>query len=229
MYDDVVANVFTSVLLIVMATTEWWKWYWEFPPSPWLYTICAVLFSAYTAWKVRRALAKVKNLRLGRDGEKAIGQFLESLRESGAKVFHDVTGEGFNLDHVVIHPTGVYVVETKTLSKPDRGEAKLVFDGRRVLKNNREMDRNAVTQVAAGGAWLRELLHSSTGHRFPVRPVVVYTGWFIQPTAEAKTSEVWVLNPKALPAFISNSKTRLSSEQVSLCAYHLSRHIRNAP
>jgi hypothetical protein len=58
--------------------------------------------------------------------------------------------------------------------------------------------------------------------------VVLFPGWFIEPTAESKQSDVWVLNPKALPAFISNSQKRLSGEDMSLVAYHLSRFVRMA-
>jgi hypothetical protein len=61
-----------------------------------------------------------------------------------------------------------------------------------------------------------------------LKNVVLFPGWFIEPTAESKQSDVWVLNPKALPAFISNSRKRLSVEDVSLVAYHLSRFIRKA-
>ena len=50
-----------------------------------------------------------------------------------AAVLHDFPGEGFNLDDVVVHPSGVYYVETKTLSKPLKGQAKLFFDGDSVL------------------------------------------------------------------------------------------------
>lgn len=188
--DEILYYYLIALVTIIMALTEWWRWYMQAPPSPLIYSVMAIIVCGYAVWKVRKARQKVKNIRLGRDGEKAVGQFLESLRETGAKIFHDIQGESFNLDHVVIHASGVYVIETKTLSKPDRGEARLVFDGDRVLKNNIEMDRNAVVQVRAGTTWLRELLQSSTGYRFPVRPVVVYPGWFIQPTAEARSSEV---------------------------------------
>lgn len=224
-YDEIIYHFMISIFLVIMAALEWRRWYAQTPPSPLGITIVAILVITYSAWKIRRAWKKAKNLKLGLTGEKAVGQFLERLREQGSRVFHDIPGENFNLDHVVIHSSGIYVIETKTLSKPDKGEAKLVFDGQRVLKNGREMDRNAVIQVTAGSTWLREVLKSSTGRSFPVRPVVVYPGWFIQPTAEAKNSKVWVLNPKALPAFIANSKQNLTPEEVHLCSHHLTKHI----
>lgn len=225
LYESVLLYFMVSVALVIMAALEWWRWYTQAPPSPMAMSAAAVLFVAYSAWKVRKGWKKAKNIKLGLSGEKAVGQFLERLREQGCRVFHDIPGENFNLDHVVIHSSGIYVIETKTLSKPERGDAKLVYDGQRVLKNGMEMDRNAVVQAMAGSSWLREVLKSSTGRSFPIRPVVVYPGWFIQPTAEAKHCEVWVLNPKALPSFISNSKQRLTTEDVHLCSHHLTKHI----
>ena len=48
---------------------------------------------------------KVRALQLGRDGERAVGQFLEQqLLSEGARVIHDIPADGFNLDHVVISP-----------------------------------------------------------------------------------------------------------------------------
>lgn len=227
-YDEVIQYVIIAFGFVLVAGVEWLRWLRDSPPNPWLYTFIALPVVILAAWKINRALAKARNLRLGRDGEKAVGQYLDGLREAGAKVLHDLPGNGFNIDHVVIHETGVYVIETKTLSKPDRGEAKLIYDGTTVLKGGLKPDRNPIQQVRAARQWLKELLKESTGKEFSVRAVVVYPGWFIQPTAEAKSSDVWVLNPKALPSFIKHSATQLQSEDVSLCAYHLSRYVRSS-
>ena len=226
LYDDILFYAMSAAFIVILAGLEWWRWYAQTPPSPFVLTVFAVIALAVASWKIRKAWKKVKNIKLGLDGERAVGQFLERLREKGARVMHDVPGEDFNLDHVVVHSSGIYVIETKTLSKPDRGEAKLIYDGERILKNGMEPDRNPITQVLAGSKWLSELLEDSTGRRFPVRPVVVFPGWYIQPTAEAKGSNVWVLNPKALPAFISNSRETLKPDEVSMCALHLDKYIR---
>lgn len=38
----------------------------------------------------------------GPNGERAVGQYLELLREQGVKVFHDIPSDNFNLDHVLV-------------------------------------------------------------------------------------------------------------------------------
>lgn len=225
-FDSVLPYLFGSGLMFFLAVMEWYQWYFELPPKPVLLGLVAAVVFAITFVKFRQAVRKAKRIKLGRDGEKAVGQYLEDLRERGAKVFHDIRGPDFNIDHVVIHTTGVYVLETKTYSKPDRGRARIQFNGDELRVMGRKPDRNPVIQVKALSQWLKELLQESTGKAFEPRPVVLFPGWFIEPTAEAKKSDVWVLNPKALPAFIKNSKDRLSIESVKLVAYHLSRYIR---
>jgi len=58
----------------------------------------------------------------------------------------DVVGDGFNVDHVLIGPAGVFTVETKTHSKP-RGDARVVFDGEAIQVAGMEPDRDPVVQA----------------------------------------------------------------------------------
>lgn len=225
-YDNVLLYVMLSTFAFVIAGLEWWRWYAHTPPTPVLWTVLAVVLFSMASWKIRIAWKQIKNIKLGMDGEKAVGQFLERVREYGANVFHDVPAIGFNLDHVVIHSTGVYVIETKTFSKPDKGEAKLVYDGEQVLKNGFQLDRNPIVQVTAASKWLCELLENSTGRKFPIKSVVVFPGWFIEQTPEAKKSNVWVLNPKALPEYIKSGKEILQLDEVKMCSFHLSKYVR---
>lgn len=225
-YDQIYRYLVVSLWVVMLVFLEWWRWYKDIPPAPITYTIFALLFIGFSIWKVARAIRQLQPLKQGRDGEKAVGQYLERLRESGAKVFHDIPAKDFNLDHVVVAKSGAYIVETKSYSKPDKGEAIVSFDGEKVYLNGMESKSNPITQVKAATNWLRQMLKESTGKEFQLRSVVLFPGWFIQSTAEAKSSEVWVLNPKALPAFIMNSKNKHPTEDVGLASYHLSRYIR---
>ena len=226
-YDEIFKYFFISFFLIMMAGMEWLHWYFKSPPSPWLFSFIALITVLYSTVKIIRTKKELKTLRQGRDGEKAVGQYLELLRENGAKIFHDIPAKGFNLDHVVICKSGVYVIETKTFSKPDKGEAKILFNGEAIFLNGKIENNKPVVQVKAAANWLKDLINESTGRKFAIKPVVVFPGWYIEPTSEAKSSEVWVLNPRALPAFIGNSKEQLSTEEVSMVSFHLSRYVRS--
>lgn len=75
--------------------------------------------------------------------------------------------------------------------------------------------------------WLRDLLlRDSTGRACVVRAAVLYPGWFVKMTAKPHGQTIWVLNPKALPAFLGHQPVSLTEADVQLATYHLSRFIR---
>ncbi|MEM1090669.1 MAG: nuclease-related domain-containing protein [Pseudomonadota bacterium] len=226
--DDIVVYLMAAGFLVVVAMQHWLIWFTQKPPNPWYISVAAAIAVIVATVKIRKSLKTAKNVKLGLEGERAVGQYLDRLHKRGALVLHDIPGEGFNLDHVVIDVSGIYLIETRTLSKPDRGQAKLTFNGERIFKGQFELARNPIIQVLAGTRWLRDLLESSTGRQFPIRPVVVFPGWYVEKTQEAKQSSVWVLEPKALPSFIENSGKKLKPEDVNLCAFHLARYIRSS-
>lgn len=127
-------------------------------------------------WQFIGIKRRVAQLKQGRDGELVVGQFLDGLREDGARIFHDIPGEGFNLDHVVISQKGFFVVETKTLSKP-YPDARITIDGEQILVAGRTMDRDPIKQARSQVSWLSKVLEETTGKRFPIKGSVVFPGW----------------------------------------------------
>lgn len=157
-----------------------------------------------------------------RDSDTALAPVLDRLEGQGAIVFHDVPGEGFDLDHVVIHPTGVYVLDTVTTSAP--GRSAVNFDGSALRLNGGEPGDSLITRARAASAWLQELLESATGRPVLVRPTLVFPGGFVE-SEQALDADMLVVNPGALPGFVANARPVLSRQDVMLVAYHLSRFI----
>lgn len=213
-----------ALFVVLIAVLEWLKYYWSVPRSPILYSFVAIPPLAYAVLRFFRVKREWETLRLGRDGEKDVGQKLEVLREAGYEVFHDIIGDGFNIDHVLIGPAGVFTVETKTYSKRP-GNPSVVFDGNKVLIDGLEPDRNPVVQAKVQAGWLRELLSESTGQKYDVRPVIVYPGWFVENRSPGKKT-IWVLNPKGLPGFLDHEPVQLTSEEAQLASFHLNRFAR---
>lgn len=177
-------------------------------------------------WKIARFRKELKALKLGLDGEKAVGQYLERLRANGYQVFHDIPGDNFNIDHVVVGPTGIYTVETKTWSKPTDRNAIITFDGTRLLRDGNDVKRDPIVQCRAQATWLRQLLEESTGRKLAIHPVLVFPGWFV----EADNNKgLWVLEPKQLVGFLRQSNKTLTTEEVHLVSFHLSRFVRSMP
>lgn len=164
------------------------------------------------------------NLRLGARGEVVVGQRLEELRTMGYRVFHDICEKGYNIDHVLIGHGGVFVIETKTISKPVGRKAVVSCKGERLLVDGRELDRDPLRQVRAGADEIASVLERATGKRLQRRGVVLFPGWWID--GRPAGLDVWVLNPKVLPAFLAQEPEVLKPEEVGLLASALEAHVR---
>jgi len=206
-----------ATLMGFMAVYDWTVALLQYTPRPAVSTTLALVGAGYAAYKYVDFKCTIDRLRLGRDGERIVGQFLENLRADGARVFHDLVGDGLNIDHVVVSPHGIFVLETKSYSKPGRGDAVMQFDGERLLVNGVEFTSHPVRQVQALARWLSNQLLESTGRRFPIRAVVLVPGWFVQVITK-RPPEVWVLNPKQLSAHIHREPVALKREDVALVA-----------
>jgi hypothetical protein len=214
-----------TLIMVMWAGLEWLRYFLPTQPNPWINTTIAVLAGTYSLWQFRKFWPQIKAMKLAEEGEKAVGQFLEGLRGFGYQVFHDVVGPSFNVDHVIIGPGGVFTVETKTWKKPRKGSPKVVFDGERLTAGGFPPERNPVVQAKAQADWLGSILEQSTGRKFKARPVILFPGWWVEAT-KGSQRDLWVLEPKALPAFLEHQEDRLSPEDVKLAAFHLSRYIR---
>ena len=215
--DRILPIIMFTVMMGFVAVYDWTVVLLQYRPHPYLSTSLALVGAAYTTYKYFDFKRTMDRLRLGRDGERIVGQFLENLRADGSRVFHDLVGNGLNIDHVVVSPHGIFVLETKTWSKPGQGEAVLQYDGERLLRHGVEFTRHPVRQVQALARWLGEQLFESTGRRFPIRPVVLVPGWFVEVTT-TRPPEVWVLNPKQLSAYIAREPVVVKREHVALVA-----------
>ncbi|MEO1636896.1 MAG: nuclease-related domain-containing protein [Cyanobacteria bacterium J06631_9] len=226
MDEDVSVLIAVMMLCLVTAGYEWWRWYANVPYHPVYTTLFGGGIATYCVFRLYRLKQQLKTLKLARDGEKAVGQYLERLREKGYRIFHDVIGDHFNLDHVIIGSQGIFTIETKTFSKPIKGKANIYFDGKAITINGNTPERNPITQAQAQAHWLSEQITASTGQTHPIKPVVVFPGWFVTSSSQAKSSNVWVINLKGLPKFLEHAPNRLNPETVQLIAYHLSRYVR---
>jgi hypothetical protein len=195
------------------------------PHQPVLFGAGALIFTAIAAWKIRHMLPTVRALRQGRDGERVVGQILEELRADGAFVFHDVPADEFNLDHVLVTAKGIFVVETKTWSK--RGKNPSISARAGCLYRDGVMVKpNPIDQARAEADWLRQMLKDSTAQAFPVRAVLLFPGWWIESVDQETKAKVWVLNSKALRAFLSREPELLAASDVALAAHRISLHVR---
>jgi hypothetical protein len=116
-----------------------------------------------------------------------------------------------NIDHVLIGPAGVLVIETKTISKPSGRKAIVRFDGERLLVDGRPLDRDPIAQARRNAADVRAMIQGALGandaSNIPVRPVVLFPGWWVEPP---KGQDFWALNPGQLFKWTQTNERRAS-------------------
>lgn len=226
-YEKLLGYYSVAIIMVIAIAYEWFRYFWPLPNAPIIFTLLAGIACFFFIYKFITNFRKLKNMKQGRDGERAVGQYLEEFRESGCRVFHDIIGDSFNVDHVVISDKGIFVIETKTYSKPVSGRANITYDGQQILINGKKTYTDIIVQVNAATSYIKEVLKDSTGKDFEPFPVVLFPGWFIEGQGN-RQGNLWVLEPKAFRKFLDRQTVKLSAEDVKLASYHLSRFIRTS-
>ena len=221
---DLVYWILVPCVSIVLAIGDWFRFFNPRPAQPIPVTVITLILIAWGTYKIIKGKREVDRLKMARDGEKLVAEGLQEMIKQGATVLNDIQSDKFNIDHVVVSKNGIFLIETKTFSKPAKKESKISFDNEQVFADGFLIDRSPIQQAKALAKWLQDLLVQSTGLKFNIRPVVLFPGWFIEPMKRGQ--EVWILNPKALPVFISNEPVSLKESDVHLVAFHLSRYVR---
>lgn len=197
----------------------------------------AIFFCVLLFKKNMRFLEKCQ---IGRDGEKATGAYLERvMHERKARVLHDVpfqwkdAGRKGNIDHIIVHQSGVWVVETKTLGAIEGdNERKIVYkDGQFVPSVQYSIGRDPVKQARGAAAWLKEMLEEKLGGEISlswVYSAVVFPGWQVQNETEGAQDEkeTLVLNPEVFPSHLDGLESRFADEQVRKIANVIAEHVR---
>lgn len=153
-----------------------------------------------------RRLKRGQAIELGLLGERSVADILERLVKSDCKIFHDIAGDQGrgNLDHVVVGPGGVFVIETKTRRK--RPGDKAVYDGTTLRLGTFDATQAILPQARACRDDIERRLQARLGHRVPVRGIVVLPGWWVDTTGKA---ELWVLNPTHAVSWIEREPTAI--------------------
>ncbi|MFA7383245.1 MAG: nuclease-related domain-containing protein [Desulfurivibrionaceae bacterium] len=183
-----------------------------------LISVGGVLFFIFQEVRIFR---KRQLLRLGLECELAVGQQLNQLMLLGCRVYHDFPAEGFNIDHIVIGPAGVYAVETKGRAKPDKGggteEALVVYDGKG-LQFPGWSETKPIAQAKRQAQWLENWLKSAVGESVTVLPALALPGWYI----DRKARNMAVFNAKN-PDFLAkgNGEVKLTEAMIQRVAHQV--------
>lgn len=177
--------------------------------------------------RVHRLMTKRNQYRLGLDAELAVGQELNQLMLDGCRVFHDFPAENFNIDHVVISPSGVYAVETKGRAKPDKGRGKIdanvIFDGEK-LQFPDWFETKPLDQARRQADWLSKWLTSAVGSPVKAQGVLVFPGWYVE---RKGAGQVIVISGKEAYHLKKSSSNNYVPEMIQRIAHQVEQRCRD--
>jgi len=187
-------------------------------PQAWSILVSFFLGMIGALWGIRefrvigRLYEDARNWRLGLRGEQAVAEKLadRSLAAAGYVVFHDLPAERaetkWNVDHVVVGPGGIFVLETKARAKRratrDQEESKVIFDGEK-LQFPWCVDWGAVNQVQRNAEWVGQLIKEYAPEGIAIQPVIVVPGWYVESMGNYP---VKAMNAKYLVGYLAGMK-----------------------
>lgn len=140
----------------------------------------------------RYVLPLVERRDRGATGEEQVGGLLDPMSDGGWRVIHDASLGRGNVDHILIGPSGIFTIETKSHPGPVR--VARVHGG---TLSQAQAQRRAIERV--------------TG--VEVEPLIVFSrAWVDRPMSRRKG--VRVLPARMLVRYLDNLPARLSSEEV---------------
>ncbi|MGA3114988.1 MAG: nuclease-related domain-containing protein [Syntrophobacteraceae bacterium] len=119
---------------------------------------------------------------------------------------HDIAFKGFNIDHVVIGPGGIFLIETKSY----RGEVDA--NGDMLLLNGKPPKKDFLKQTLSQTYRLKEFLWKMTSQEWQVKPVFCFSNAFVKVRRPVKGIEV--IRIGYLKRFFARQSSRLSPEQI---------------
>ncbi len=159
-------------------------------------------------------LLQIEQITLGERGERAVGEALEELENEGYRAVHSILLEGCDIDHVLVGPAGVFVIETKFR----RGNGLITFrNGQGIFVGNKPRWNGAIQQAKRGASKVTNIVRDKCGLTEGVWPVVVFVGnWRI--ADEWASTDARVFTPDSLHHYILEQQPILKRIKVDLIA-----------
>lgn len=168
-----------------------------------------VITSALGLWTFRQGLRRVESFFKGAKGEERVAAILQDLPDE-YEVFHDYVAGGDHVDHVVLAPSGLYVLETKFWN------GKVTVEDGCVLVDGKLPSRSPVAQVQRETQELKQKL-KEMGWSGYIAPVLTFASDTFEP-GRAELHDVSILNAAELKAWFASRVsilTRMELDRIS--------------
>ena len=165
--------------------------------------VVSLLATVVFWWK---GLRRVESFFKGARGEERVAGLLAML-PGGFHVFHDFAVGGYHVDHVVVGPTGIFSVETKSWL------GSVTVDENEIIVNGHLPDRAPVGQATREAAAVQAALRRAGWTIGEVKPVLCFASdTFVD--AQRAVGSVMVLNAGAAVGWIEAQPKVMSDGDV---------------
>ncbi len=169
-------------------------------PNRWFMTLITIGFGVYIWKRFSKLLEDAQTYKLGRQGEITVGHILEVLRPFGYTPIHDVLCKGankkyFNIDHVLVGPTGVFAVETKTWSKAKNQNERIIYRNGSLYAGANNKGGDALKRAKDGAEYLQNTLCQRLGKPCSVTPILTFPGWWVDENSRISAEGIIIVNP----------------------------------
>jgi hypothetical protein len=220
LFDDwlmpyVYVPFFAWVIWVVESVHSWTKQ----PPMPGFWFCFALAVTGISLVGFRRLIPTFRRLNRGEHGELRVAKVLDELRSFGYRAFHDLARDGFNIDHVVVGPAGVFAIETKFRS----GQGDITFrNGEGLFVDGFPEEKDSLKQARGNAREVHQIIKENCGLDEWVRPLVVFVGdWRVK--NDWRSTDARVFTTDTLLRHIVNQQPRLKRSEIKLIASHLER------
>jgi hypothetical protein len=174
--------------------------------------VCGIAVAS-VGWIYASPPSRIRNWWFGSEGERKTGNALGRLSSAQWRVFHDLrwadtSGNEANIDHIVVGPAGVFVLDTKEL-----GGVMSADDEGLHIRSREELDRvyredRPLKRARQLGYEVHELLKAHVKLDTWVQPVVVLWGTFPQRIYRTGSPVVWIVHGDELAQWLREQPTR---------------------
>lgn len=168
--------------------------------ADWVEIIGLVIFSLllllFVGLRLLRTVAVRNMMRLVHESRLATRRVLDPLLKEKYRVFHDVVGDQFSIDHLVVGPKGVFAIQTHAkpvaANKQRPDDCIVTYNGRELFFP-KGSDHAVVENAQLNAEKLSQWLSGKTEEPVAVRAIISLPGWTVRRTS---SEGIPIINPK---------------------------------
>ena len=213
-----------SGMLFAFALLEWFRWYKELPPVPYIVTGLFLISLAIAYIKQRQFSEELGFLSFGKRGEKGISEYIQDLTiQNNVRVFKNLRVGKHKCKYVLCTKAGLMLIDVIALPLPESGEAAVEYKNKKLTINGYPMDRDPVRDIYELSRSLQKILYLSSNKRFKAHSIVVFPNWYVKSNDSTKIN---IINPRQLPEVYKMLNDGNPDQDECLASYHLNKFIR---